>query len=307
MDIQTVCTFPAMSETMLQLPQGPVHLREEGQGPPIVFIHGLLADGRLWDDVVAPLKASARCIVPDLPLGAHRTALKPDADLTPYGLAKLIADLLAALELHDVTLVANDTGGALSQILVTRHPDRIGRLVLTPCDSFENFLPAMLRPLQYVGGYVPGALALIAQTMRSEALAKSQLGFGPLAFSHRPELYVSWLEPARKDRGVRRDLAKIFRGIRPRYTLEAAERLPGFHKPALIAWADKDRFFPREHAERLAQLLPDARLEIIEGTRTFIPFDQPERLARLVAEFAGSSTSPPTPASASSKAPPVSR
>src|SRR3954451_17277747 len=108
--MKPVCTFRRMPETTLQLPQGPVRVREAGQGPPIVFIHGLLADGRLWDDVVAPLSKSARCIVPDLPLGAHRTALKPDADLTPYGLAKLIADLLAALELHDATLIANDTG-----------------------------------------------------------------------------------------------------------------------------------------------------------------------------------------------------
>jgi pimeloyl-ACP methyl ester carboxylesterase len=296
-----------MSETTLQLPQGPVRVREEGQGPPIVFVHGLLVDGRLWDDVVARLAPGARCIVPDLPLGSHRQALHADADLSPYGLAKLIADLLAALELHDVTLVANDTGGGLSQILVTRHPERVGRLVLTPCDCFENFPPPMFRPLQYVGGYVPGAAYAIAQTMRSKVVARSALGFGPLAFNHRPELYVSWLEPARTDRGVRRDLRKVLRGIRPRYTLEAAELLPGFRKPAMLAWADKDRFFPRAHAERLAQLLPDARLEIIERSRTFVPLDQPEPLARLVADFAGISTSPPTPASASSSAPPVSR
>ena len=285
-----------MPETTIQLPQGPVRVREEGEGPPIVLIHGLLADGRLWDDVVAPLSAHARVFIPDLPLGAHRTAMKPDADLTPYGLAKLFADLLAALELHDVTLVANDTGGALSQILVTRHPERVGRLVLTPCDCFENFLPPMLRPLQYIGGYVPGALAVVGQTMRSKALAKSQLGFGPLALRHRPELYVDWLEPTRKDRGVRRDLRKIMRGIRPRYTLEAAELLPGFHKPALIAWADGERLFPREHAERLAQLMPDSRLEIVEGSRTFIPFDQPERLADLITEFAGLGQPAPAPA-----------
>jgi pimeloyl-ACP methyl ester carboxylesterase len=275
-----------MHETTVQLPQGPVRVREEGSGPPIVFIHGLLVDGRLWDDVVAPLSEQARCIVPDLPLGSHRTALKPGADLSPYGLAKLIADLLATLELHDVTLVANDTGGGLSQILVTRNPDRVGRLVLTPCDAFENFPPKMFRPLQYLGGYVPGAAALIGQSMRSKAMATSQLGFGPLAFNHRPELYLSWLEPLRKDRGVRRDLKKVLRGIRPRYTLEAAELLPGFRKPALIVWADKDRFFPHEHGERLAQLLPDARLETVADSRTFIPFDQPQKLAGLIADFA---------------------
>src|SRR5204862_1629258 len=140
----------------------------------------------LWDDVLPHLVPHARVLVPDLPLGSHHVALRPDADLTPYGLAKLIADFIERLDLTDVTLVANDTGGGLSQILVTRHPERVGRLVLTPCDSFENFLPPMLRPLQYVAGYVPGALSVVAQAMRSGALAKSQLGFGPLAFNHRP-------------------------------------------------------------------------------------------------------------------------
>jgi pimeloyl-ACP methyl ester carboxylesterase len=297
-----------MLETTLQLPQGPVRVREEGQGPPIVFVHGLLVDGRLWDDVVAQLSASARCIVPDLPLGAHHTAMRPDADLTPYGLARLIAAVLEELDLHDVTLVANDTGGALSQLVVTRHPERIGRLVLTPCDAFENFLPPMFRPLQYLGGYVPGALALVGQAMRSKAVASSPLGFGPLAIRHRPELYVSWLEPVRRDRGVRRDLRKVLRGIRPRYTLEAAELLPQFRKPALVAWADRERIFPREHAERLARLLGGARLETIADSKTFVPLDQPGSLAGLVAGFLGapSSTSPPTPATSSSTPPAVS-
>src|SRR3954447_24900033 len=298
-----------MRETTLQLPQGPVHVRESGEGPPIVFVHGLLADGRLWDDVVAKLSDRHRCIVPDLPLGSHRAALKPDADLSPYGLARVIADVLEALDLHDVTLVANDTGGALSQIVVTRHPERIGRLVLTPCDAFENFLPPMFRPLQYVGGYVPGAIAAIAQAMRSKAIAKSMLAFGPLALHHRPELYVSWLAPARSDAGVRRDLRKVLRGIRPRYTLEAAELLPGFHKPALVVWADREKVFPRAHAERLVELLPDARLETVADSKTFVPLDQPGSLAGLVAGFAGppSSSSPPTPATSSSTPPAVSK
>jgi pimeloyl-ACP methyl ester carboxylesterase len=299
----------------IELPQGTVRYRDEGSGSTtIVFIHGLLVDGRLWDDVVPLLAKDARVVVPDLPLGSHRVPLKPDADLTPYGLAKLIADFLEALDLTDVTLVGNDTGGGLCQITVTRHPERIGRLVLTPCDAFENFPPKMIRPVQYLGGYVPGAVALIAQTMRSKGLAKSQLAFGPLALNHRPELYVSWFAPAREDSKVRRDLRKVLRGIRPRYTLEAAEKLPAFNKPALIAWADRDRFFPYEHAERLAELL-DARLETIGPSRTFVSLDQPDSLAALVGEFArgrgdgagGSNSSPPTPVTMSTTAPNVSK
>jgi pimeloyl-ACP methyl ester carboxylesterase len=298
-----------MLETTLQLPQGQIAIREAGDGPPIVFIHGLLVDGRLWDDVAGPLAATHRCILPDLPLGSHRTAMPRDADLSPYGLARLIADVLERLDLHDATLVANDTGGALTQLVVTRHPERVGRLVLTPCDAFDNFLPPMLRPLQYAGGYVPGALALISQTMRSDALLRGPLGFGPLVHRHRPELYRRWVEPVRTDAGVRRDMRKIFRGIRPRYTLEAAELLPGFHKPALIAWAEDERLFPREHAARLAELLPDARLETVADSRTFIPLDQPGSLAELIGGFLGgpSNSRPPTPATSSSTPPAVSK
>src|SRR4051812_10446891 len=199
----------------IQLQQGTIRYRDEGTGNPIVLIHGLLADGRLWDPIVPELAKDARVVVPDLPLGAHQVPLRPDADLTPYGLAKLIADFLEALDLRNVMLVGNDTGGGLCQITVTRHPERIGRLLLTPCDAFENFPPKMFRPMQYLGGYVPGAITALLAPMRSERLAASQLGFGPLALNHRPDLYVSWLGAARKDRGLRRDLKKVLRGIRP--------------------------------------------------------------------------------------------
>ena len=125
----------------ISLPQGTIHYRDEGSGPTLVFIHGALVDGRLWDPVVERLAGRARCIVPDLPLGSHRTAMRPDADLSPHGLAQLIAGVLDALDLHDVTLIGNDTGGALCQLVVARHPERVGRLVLTDCDAFENFPP----------------------------------------------------------------------------------------------------------------------------------------------------------------------
>ena len=278
----------------IQLPQGTVRYRDENPDPTrptIVLIHGLLVDGRLWDPIVPRLAKDARVVVPDLPLGSHKVPMRPDADLTPYGLAKLIADFLAALDLTDVTLVGNDTGGGLCQIVVTRHPERIGRLLLTPCDAFENFPPKMFRPIQYLGGYVPGALAFIGLTTRGPILT-SPLAFGPLALNHRPDLYASWLEAARKDRKVRRDLKKVLRGIRPRYTQEAAQKLPGFGKPALIAWADKDQFFPREHADRLGQIL-HARVETIGPSRTFIPLDQPQRLAELLAAYAPSRAGAP--------------
>src|SRR5262245_35224014 len=123
----------------VELPMGTVRYREAGAGKPVVFVHGYLVDGRLWDSVVDELAAGHRCIAPDWPIGSQRVAMRPDADLSPPGVAATIASLLEALELEDVTLVGNDSGGAMSQVLVTTQPERIGRLVLTNCDTHEHF------------------------------------------------------------------------------------------------------------------------------------------------------------------------
>src|SRR5262245_4818136 len=119
------------NDQRVELPQGPIHYRDVGSGPTLLFVHGLLVEGSVWDPAIERLKDKHRCIVPDWPLGSHPEPMRPDADLTPHGMAKLIADFIGALGLKDVTLVGNDSGGALSQMVATRHPDCIERLVLT--------------------------------------------------------------------------------------------------------------------------------------------------------------------------------
>jgi len=265
---------------------GTIRYAERGAGRPILFVHGFLVDGALWDDVVAPLDGAHRCIVPDLPLGSHRVAMSPDADLSPPGLAKLIDDVMAALELEDVTLVGNDTGGALCQLVATRHPGRIGRLVLTNCDAYENFLPPMFRYLQ-VAARLPGGLWPLAKTLGFNAVRRAPMGYGWLTKRRIDDsLLDRWTEPIRTDAAVRRDAAKLLRGISKRYTLEAAERLQGFERPALLAWGRDDRFFKPKYAERLAEAIPGSRLEWIDDSAAFVPIDQPQRLAELIGAFA---------------------
>jgi pimeloyl-ACP methyl ester carboxylesterase len=208
-----------------------------------------------------------------------------DADLSPHGLANLIAELLERLGLDDVTLVANDTGGALAQLVVTQRPDRVGRLVLTNCDAFEHFPPRAFKPLVSGLGYVPGATAGLELMGRSRRMRRATMSLAPLTVDPVPdELLKAWIGPLR-DRQIRRDLVKVLRGISPRYTLEAAERLHGFQRPALIVWGLRDPFFKLADAERLAALLPNVRLERIENSRTFVQMDAPERLAELIGEF----------------------
>lgn len=271
----------------LQLPQGTIRYREAGEGRPIVFVHGYLVDGRLWDGVVDRLSDRFRCIAPDWPIAAHQVAMNPDADLSPPGIARLIADFLAKLELEDVTIVGNDSGGAMSQVLVTSHPERIGRLVLTNCDTHENFPPGIFKAMPPIAKLPGGTFALLAP-FRIEALARH--AFSAFAETRIPDQLVSsWMEPAKKDRGILRDAGKVTAGMNKRHTLAAAARLRGSQLPILLAWAPGDKYFPISYAERLAGEAGNATLVRIEGAKTFVALDQPARLAEEIAEFAASS------------------
>lgn len=273
-----------MSRSSVDLPHGTIHyLDTGGDGPPIVFVHGLLVDGRLWRKVVAELEGEFRCIVPDLPLGSHSTPMKPGADMTPRGVATLIADFIRALGLERPAVVANDTGGALTQIMITDHPGVGGPVVLTPCDTFDNFLPALFRPLQYAAK-VPGVFTALAQGTRVAALRRPV--FALLTKRPIPDAVTeAWARPYLQDAGVRRDTLRFVRAIHTRYTLDAAARLGSFDQPVLLAWAPEDRFFLLDHAQRLAQIIPDARIETVEDSLAFVPEDQPERLAELIRGF----------------------
>jgi pimeloyl-ACP methyl ester carboxylesterase len=269
----------------VQLPQGRIRYHEAGHGEPIVLVHGLLTNSQLWREVVPKLAADFRVIAPDWPLGSHELPLREGADLSPPGVAQLIAEFLAALELDGVTLVGNDTGGAICQLVAVHHPERLGRLVLTPCDAYENFLPPAFRPLQVLA-HVPGATFAILNSMRSARSRRAPLAYGWVTKRADDALTRAWIEPALRSSEIRRDATALLTGIHNRYTLEAAERFAQFTKPVLIAWAPEDRFFKLRFGERLARDFPGARLELIEDSYTFTPIDQPQRTAELIAAFA---------------------
>jgi pimeloyl-ACP methyl ester carboxylesterase len=270
----------------VDIPQGTIRYREQGTGEPIVLIAGLLNNSLLWRDVMDELAPDFRVIAPDLPLGSHELPMKEGADLSPPGLAAIIAAFLEALDLRDVTLVGNDTGGAICQLVAVNHPERLGRLVLTPCDAYDNFLPPMFRPLQ-MAARIPGAIWVIGQSLRPRPARRLPFAFGWL--SKRPldpERSDAFLHPALHDRGIRKELAAVLKGISSKHTEEAAQRFGEFDKPVLLAWAPEDRFFKLRYAERLADAFPNARLELIEDSWTYVPVDQPQRTAQLIAAFA---------------------
>ncbi len=271
----------------IDLPQGRIRYREAGEGRPIVFVHGYLVDGRLWDGVVDRLSDRFRCLAPDWPIGAQQVAMNADADLSPPGVAATIAAFLEALELEDVTIVGNDSGGAMSQVLVTRHPERIGRLVLTNCDTHDNFPPGIFKAMPPLAK-LPGGMAALAAPFRIGPVGRR--AFRPFARTKIPdELIASWFYPGSHDPGVKRDLKKVTSGMHRRYTEEAAAKLRDSQLPILLTWAPGDKYFPISYGQRLAEEAGNARLVEIPDSKTFVPLDQPGRLAEEIAQFAPSS------------------
>jgi pimeloyl-ACP methyl ester carboxylesterase len=279
----------------IELSAGTIEYRDTGgDGPTVVLLHGLLMDSSLWDGVIDEMSADHRCVAPTLPLGAHRHALHADADLSLPGIARLVVELLDRLDLRDVTLVGNDTGGALVQLLMGDGAPRVGRVVLASCDAFDNFPPgATGRTLVRTGKLSPAIFGLFMQQMRLRMVRRLPIAFGWLT-KRGDAATVRWMKPVLTQPEIRRDTVGVLRAIaaEPGLMLDAAERLPGFDHPVLVVWASGDRVMPPDHGRRLAELLPQGRLVEVDDSYTLIPLDQPARLAQLIREPAPSDREP---------------
>lgn len=270
----------------IELTAGPLDYADTGgTGPCLVLLHGPLIGRTVWRKVVAELGPDFRCVVPSLPLGSHRRPMRPDAELGIAALADLVAEFLDRLDLTDVTLVINDWGGA--QLIVERgRAERVARLVLTPCEAFDNFPPGPAKLMAKVV-WIPGVVRLFAQLARTRLFRNDPRGYGGMSVRGVPdEVWDAWWAPLRRDRAIRRDFAHFAAGAPDRATLLAwSDRLRSFDRPVLVVWATEDRLMPREHGPRLAALFPQGRLVEIEDSSTLVPEDQPERLAEVLTEF----------------------
>ena len=275
-----------ITERTVDLAAGPIRVREAGHGPAVVLVHGALVNSHLWDDVIPLLADRHRVVAPDLPLGCHAAPVTPGTPLDLPGLARVVADLLDALDLDDVTLVGNDTGGAVCQVVVTRHPARVGRLVLTSCDAFDNCPPRFFRYLVW-SSHLPGSMWLLGQAMRSPLLARLPVAFGRLTRRGLDRDRLDRLfAPLRRSAGVRRDAARLLRSVDAADTEAAARDLPRLAIPVLLAWSLDDPVFPPGHADRLAALIADVTVRPIADSLAFSPVDRPQALAASISQFA---------------------
>jgi pimeloyl-ACP methyl ester carboxylesterase len=283
MNIEHTTAGPLVAE----LPQGDLSYRTAGPrsstSPPVVFVHGLLVNARLWEPVAEQLASDGiRSYAPTLPLGSHQRPMNPDADLSPQGIAALTRDFLAALDLSDVIIVGNDTGGAICQLMLGGDTSRIGGAVLTDCDAFGSFPPRGLAPLFHALRH-PGLVACLAPALRSRAVRHGPLAFGPLSSGPLDGALTSdWVQPL-AGKAIRHDLARFARGVRPGLLLDVASRFGQFTGPVRILWGDADRYFPVELGRRLSESFPHATFTTVPGGRTFLPLDRPAEVANEIA------------------------
>jgi pimeloyl-ACP methyl ester carboxylesterase len=277
-----------MESERLETRLGPLAWRSTGRGPTIVFYAGAVANGDLWRDVVAALADRYRCVTIDLPLGAHPWPLSEGADRSANSLARLLLDCLELVDAEDATVIANDTaGGLLLLSLATDHPalGRVGRLVLTNCDNYDQFPPNSLRRVAALCRRSPRlARALLRLQVRS-SFARRKAISSVAACGLDPERVASFFGPARRDPRVAGDLVAAFAGFRPELLIDAAAAIPRFDRPVLLVWGDSCDFFPMRDGQRLASDFPSATLVPVPGAKTWVPVDDPGAVAGAIVKF----------------------
>ena len=263
----------------LALKQATIHYQEFGPRDsahsPVLFVHGILVDGKLWGEVAEGLgRRGFRCIVPTWPLGSHTIPVDDATALSLPGVAQMINDALAALDLSDVTLVGCDTGGALCQLVIDAYPDRIARLVLTNCDAFDQCPPF---PFDVAFKLLRGPISIrtLATALRIRALRHSPLGFGLLVNQPDPHLTAAWLQPCQSDPRICRDLARLLRQVETADLTDVATRLPRFTKPVTLVWGQQDRCFTPDLGRRLAGKFSNGKLIEVPTGKTFVALDNP--------------------------------
>lgn len=266
---------------------GRIHYQEAGEGAPLVMLHGLAMDGRLWDGVSAELASTHRCIMPTLPLGSHLEPMLSDADLSLVGMSRLVADFIESLGLEGVTLCFNDWSGA--QIMIAEGMmDRVDALVLASCETEGNYPPGLAGQAAVLSARMPGGLSVMRQTLLRPWLRRLPFVYGQMSKRGVPDrLMREWLEPLRRPeirRDVRKYIGQVGQGKREMAAATAA--LGGFERPVLVVWDSEGPMMPDDHGRKLAADFPDARLVEIADSYTLIPIDQPLELAAAIRDFA---------------------
>jgi pimeloyl-ACP methyl ester carboxylesterase len=250
-----------------------------GPGRPVLFLHGVGTSSYLWRHVIGQLDGQRRCVAIDLPLHGH-TPAAADQDFSLPGLARFIADCCEALELADIDLVANDTGGAVAQVFAAGHAKRLHTLTLTNCEAHNNLPPKALLPVVWLAR--AGLLARIAPWLARNPPKGRMSGYQSPA--HVPEnISRAQIDPLLGTPGLARQFQRLLLSLRARDLLAIEPALTRLQVPTLIVWGTDDIYFHRKWAYWLRDTIPGAT-EVVEvdGGRLFFPDERADEFTPLL-------------------------
>ena len=255
---------------------GQISYIDIGTGPVALFVHGIATNAYLWRHVIGALTSQRRCIAVDLPLHG-RSPVTEEQDLSLAALAAGLDDFCEVLGLTGINLVANDTGGAIAQILAARHPQRLATLTLTNCDTADNLPPEAFKPmieLAAAGNLAPSAVAMFA-----DLEAAAQISFGS-AYEHLDridrDVIRSYLEPCFGTMERARQFERMLVCLDASDLQAVTPQLRELTVPTLLVWGTGDTFFEVSWAYWLRDTIPGTtRVVTVEGARLFFPEERP--------------------------------
>lgn len=257
----------------VQTPSGRIAYTEQGQGPVALFVHGVLLNGHLWRHQLAGLSDMRRSIAVDL-LAHGDTEIAADQDVSVTANANMLKEFLDALNIGQVDLVGNDSGGGIAQIFAALHPGYLRSFTLTNCDTHDNWPPEAFKPFLAMASN-GGLRKTLDAMLENKSIYRSPEALGP-AYEYPDRLpdasIEEYLRPLVKTEQRTRDLQRFLAALDNRHTVAIEGGLKALQAPTLIVWGTDDVYFDVKWSHWLAGEIPGTRRRVeFEGARIFFP------------------------------------
>jgi len=257
----------------VQTASGRISYAEQGTGPVALFVHGVLLNGHLWRHQLEDLADMRRCIAVDL-LAHGDTETTPDQDLSVTANAKMLKEFLDALNIYQVDLVGNDSGGGIAQIFAALYPERVRTLTLTDCDTHDNWPPEAFKPFLAMAA-AGGLRGTLEALLSDKSVYRSPQALGP-AYEHPERLSDDsieiYLRPLVRTKQRTLDLQRFLAAFDNKHTLAIEARLKTLTTPTLIVWGTDDVYFDVKWSHWLADNIPGTRRRVeLKNGRIFFP------------------------------------
>src|SRR6476661_9099486 len=268
----------------IETASGRISYAETGSGPVVLFLHGVVLNKHLWRHQLEGLSDIRRCIAVDL-LAHGDTEIEPNQDVSVTANAIMLREVLDALQIDQVDVIGNDSGGGIAQIFAALNPERVRTLILTNCDTHNNWPPEAFQP--FVDMVKAGGLRDTLDAMLADkAIFRSPGALGPAY--EQPETVTdedieTYLSPLVRSEQRTRDLQRFVVAFDNKHTRLIDPQLRKLQAPTLIVWGTDDVYFPVKWAHWLAETIPGARPPVeLAGARIFFPEERADEFNRLL-------------------------